>query len=225
MSAPLVPVRLRRPAVLVAVACWVLAAVLGAQFVGQHRGSGFDGAIAHTVHGIMIEQGMVARLLTGPTHPIVVYPVIALTLGVAVFRRWWPRAVLAVAAPGLCVLLTELVFKPLIGRTDNGVLSYPSGHTVSAMSALAVAALVISVDWRPAARATVLGLLVPVWFVLAIGLVGMDYHYFTDAVGGLLVALGVVLPLAVLTDTISARLAAHATTSAPALPVTDTARS
>lgn len=209
MSPPLVPTRLRRPAVLVALACWVLAAVLGAQFVGQHRPGGLDATIATDVHHVLTEQGMFARVLTGPTHPIVVYPVIALAVGVAVFRRWWPRAVFAIAAPGLCVLLTELLFKPLVGRTDDGVLSYPSGHTVSAVSAFAAAALVISVGWRPAARWTVVGLLVALWLVFAIGLVGMDYHYFTDTVGGFLVAVGVVVPLALLTDSVSARLAAR----------------
>lgn len=209
MSPALVPTRLRLPAGIVALVCWVLAAVLGLQFVGQHTAGGFDSAVAERVHAVLTEHGMAARILTGPTHPVVVYPVICLALGVAVFRRWWPRAVLAVAAPGLCVLLTELVFKPLIGRTDNGVLSYPSGHTVSAVSALAVAALVVSVEWRPALRGLVLGLLLLVWLVFTIGLVGMDYHYFTDAVGGLLVATGVVVPLALLTDSVDRRLAAR----------------
>lgn len=204
MSSPLlVPARLRWPAIAVAVACWVLAGVLGAQFVGEHIAGGFDNSIANAVHGVLVEHGMVARLLTGPTHPIFVYPVIALTLAVAIFRKWWPRAVLAVAAPGLCVLLTELLFKPLIGRTDNGVLSYPSGHTVSAVSALAVCALVLTVRWRPGLRWAALGLLVLVWLGFTIGLVGMDYHYFTDAVGGFLVAIGVVLPLAIVTDLVS----------------------
>jgi undecaprenyl-diphosphatase len=197
--------------VAVTVVCWVAAAVLGSRYVGQHQPSSLDAAIARAVHDVLVEHGMFARVLTGPTHPVVVYPVIALVVGVCVFHRWWDRAVLAVAAPGLCVLLTELVFKPVIGRTDNGVLSYPSGHTVSAVSTLAVAALVISVEWRASLRWAVQGLLVLVWFAFSIGLVGMDYHYFTDAIGGFLVALGVVLPLALLTDQVSARLARRAT--------------
>jgi membrane-associated phospholipid phosphatase len=54
------------------------------------------------------------------------------------------------------------------------------------------------------------------YVVLAIGLVGMDYHYFTDTVGGFLVALGVTLPLTVLTDRLSARreLTGHGTAQA-----------
>jgi membrane-associated phospholipid phosphatase len=207
---PLIPLRLRRPAVFVALGCWVLAALLGAWYAGDHQPGRFDNAVADVVHGVVGEQGMFARFLTGPTHPIVVYPVIALVIGIAVFQRWWERAVLAVAAPGVCVVLTELLFKPLVDRTDNGVLSYPSGHTVSAVAALTVAALVVSVDWPAAYRVAIMGLLLVVSFVLAVGLVGMDYHYATDTVGGFLVALGVTLPLTLATDRYSEGLGAPA---------------
>jgi undecaprenyl-diphosphatase len=202
---PLVPQSLRRPAVLVAIGCWVVAAALGVWYAGEHTPGGVDATIVRWVHAAITEEGMFARVLTGPTHPIVTYPVIALVLGVAVFRRWWERAVFTVAAPGLCVALTELLFKPLIGRTDDGVLSYPSGHTVSATATFAVAVLVITVDWPARWRWAAAGLLVLLWLVFAVGLVGMDYHYFTDTIGGFLVAIGVVLPLAILTDRLSAR--------------------
>jgi undecaprenyl-diphosphatase len=201
---PLVPQQLRHPAALVAVVSWVLVVLLGAGYSGQTVAGGLDGSIAAAVHHAIGEQTFAARLLTGPSEPLVIYPVIAFTVGVAVFRRWWSRAALAVVAPAVSVGLTELVFKPLVGRTYAGVLSYPSGHTVSTMSVFAVAALVVTVDWPAAARATVLGLLVVVWLVLAIGLVGMDYHYFTDTVGGLLLAIGVVTPLAMAVDRVSA---------------------
>ncbi|HEY1570186.1 MAG TPA: hypothetical protein VGG05_02495 [Pseudonocardiaceae bacterium] len=197
---PLIPAHLRRPAALTALVCWVLTAVLGAWYAGQRVAGHVDGAVADAVRRTIGEQTFTARLLTGPSHPVVIYPVIAFVVGVAVFHRWWARAVLAVAAPALCVGLTELVFKPLIDRTYTGVLSYPSGHTISTMAALGVAALVITVDWPMRARWAVLWLLVVVWLVLAVGLVGMDYHYFTDTVGGFLLAIGVVLPLAMVAD-------------------------
>lgn len=218
MSPPLVPARLRMPVVVVTVVCWVLAALLGLRYAGQHGPGPFDAAIATAVHGAMVEHGMFARVLTGPTHPIVVYPVIALVIGVCVFARWWERAALAVAGPGLCVLLTELVFKPLVGRTDNDVLSYPSGHTVSAVSVYVVAALVLTVEWRASVRWAALGLLVLVWLVFTVGLVGMDYHYFTDAIGGFLVAWGVVAPLALAADSVSARQARRGTAPPVATP-------
>jgi PAP2 superfamily protein len=201
---PLVPERLRRPAALTAVVCWVLVVLLGVHYAGRPVAGGLDGAVAAAVHHAIGDQTFTARLLTGPSHPLVIYPVIAFTVGVAVFRRWWSRAVLAVAAPAVCVAVTELVCKPLVGRTFAGVLSYPSGHTVSAMATLAAAALVVTADWPDAARAAVAGLLLVVWLVLAIGLVGMDYHYFTDTVGGLLLAVGVVVPLALAADRVSA---------------------
>lgn len=197
---PLIPTRLRLPATLVALACWALAAILGAVYAGDHQAGPLDAAVARGIDSVVGEQSMFARVLTGPTHPIVVYPLIALTVGIAVFRRWWHRAVLAVAAPGLCVLLTELVFKPLVGRVHEGVYAYPSGHTVSAVATLAVAALVIGVEWSPRPRLALLGLFLLGCVILAVGLVGMDYHYFTDTIGGFGVALGVTLPLTLLAD-------------------------
>ncbi len=202
---PLLPARSHRPAVLTALVCWVLAALLGAWYAGQHQAGAFDSAVARGIDSVVGEGSMFARVLSGPTHPVVVYPVIALTIGVAVFRHWWERAMLAVAAPGLCVLLTELLLKPLFGRMHEGVYSYPSGHTVSSVAALAVAGLVITVEWPVRWRLATGGLFVLAYVVLAVGLVGMDYHYFTDTVGGFLVALGVTLPLTVLTDRLSAR--------------------
>jgi membrane-associated phospholipid phosphatase len=190
---------------LTALVCWVLAALLGAWYAGDHQAGAFDAAVARGIDSVVGEQSMVARVLSGPTHPLVVYPVIALTIGVAVFRRWWAGAVLAVAAPGVCVLLTELLLKPLFGRVHEGVYSYPSGHTVSAVAALAVAGLVISVDWPVRWRLVLGGLFLLAYVVLAVGLVGMDYHYFTDTVGGFLVAVGVTLPLTVLADRFAAR--------------------
>lgn len=200
---PLVPEHLRRPAALTAMVCWVLVALLGAGYAGERVAGGLDGGVADAVHHAIGDQSFTARLLTGPSHPLVIYPVIAFVVGVAVFRRWWSRAALAVAAPVVCVGLTELAFKPVVDRTYAGILSYPSGHTVSTMAVFAVAALVVTVDWPATARRTVAGLLVVLWLVLAVGLVGMDYHYFSDTVGGLLLAVGVVLPLAIAADQLS----------------------
>lgn len=219
---PLIPTRLRLPAALVALACWVPAAILGAVYAGDHSAGPFDAAVARGIDSVVGQESMFARVLTGPTHPIVVYPLIALTLGIAVFHRWWDRAVLAVAAPGLCVLLTELLFKPLVGRIHEGVYAYPSGHTVSAVATLLVAALVIGAEWPNRWRIALLGLFLLGCVVLAIGLVGMDYHYFTDTIGGFLVALGGTLPLTLLADRFGHRVSPPGTARPAGTPPADT---
>ncbi|HEX5405522.1 MAG TPA: hypothetical protein VFX16_24875, partial [Pseudonocardiaceae bacterium] len=78
---PLIPPHLRRPAAFVALGCWVLAASLGAWYAGDQRPGRFDSAVADVVYRAVGEGSMFARFLTGPTHPIVVYPVIALVIG------------------------------------------------------------------------------------------------------------------------------------------------
>jgi undecaprenyl-diphosphatase len=92
-----------------------------------------------------------------------------------------------------------------VNRRLNGYLGYPSGHTVSTASAWTVAMLGSAAGARIGRRVLALLAWVLVTGAVMMGLVGMDYHYPTDAVGGLCVALGVVLPGAALTDVLAAR--------------------
>ena len=101
--------------------------------------------------------------------------------------------------------LVEFVGKPLVDRHLAGYLCYPSGHTVSAVSALTVAVLGLSAGARPRRRLLALAGWVVGTCAVALGLVAMNYHYPTDAVAGVAVVLGTVLPLAVLTDAVATR--------------------
>ncbi len=139
---------------------------------------------------------------------MLIYAVIVAVLAVALWRRRWETAALAVLGPGLCVLLVEIL-KPLFGRLHSGYLSYPSGHMASSAAALTVAALVV----RRLFVWSVWALAMP---CTAAGLVAMNYHYPTDTIGGFCLAMGVVLPLAVLADVLSAR---RARPRVPGLPV------
>jgi hypothetical protein len=103
--------------------------------------------------------------------------------------RW--RAAACVAGPLLTLALVELVFKPLVARRYLGVLSYPSGN-VADIAAVATA-LVLAVPnlIRPYVLAA---------GVLAIGLmttavIGLRWHYPTDALAGVPLGVGVVLLL------------------------------
>ena len=113
-------------------------------------------------------------------------------------------AVLAVAAVPAAVGLNDGLCKPLVHRTDLGTLSYPSGHTAT-MFALAttIAVLLLVPPWPAEARwwriaiaavACVLG------GVVAIGVIGLRWHYFTDTVAGAAVGIGTVCALALILD-------------------------
>jgi len=217
---PLVSTRLRLPASLVALLGWVVAAVLAVEYAGGTTAGTFDTALTHGLRAVVGNPTPLGKwAVTPPTvatkvlgtfsSPVITYAVIVATIGFAVWRRRWEVAGLAVLAPGLCVLLTEL-FKPLVDRRHSGYLSYPSGHTVSSVAAYTVAVLAGTAAWTAGRRL----LAWVVWLLVAVcvmtGLVAMNYHYPTDTFGALGIALGVTLPGALLADRLSRRRAGTA---------------
>jgi undecaprenyl-diphosphatase len=113
-------------------------------------------------------------------------------------------AVLAAAAVPVSVETDELLLKPLFHRTYLGVLSYPSGHT-TAISALAMTLTILLLappypaqPWALRAAAPAAAWLLTV--LVAVGVMGLRWHYFTDTVGGAAVSIGTVCALALILD-------------------------
>ncbi|HEY1969380.1 MAG TPA: phosphatase PAP2 family protein [Pseudonocardia sp.] len=206
MSSPaLISPRYRLPALALAALGWVGCVVLGLRYAGARHAGRLDTAVIHQVYQVVGEKGPLAALLVSPSSPPVVYAVIGVTVLLALLARRWEFAALAILGPALAVGLVEWVGKPLVDRRLAGALSYPSGHTVSTISAFTVAMLGLAAGARIARK--VLALLA--WLVVTasvmVGLVGMNYHYPTDTLGGLGVVLGTMLPAAVLVDLLAAR--------------------
>jgi membrane-associated phospholipid phosphatase len=128
--------------------------------------------------------------------------ILLLVLAALWSRRPWPVIVLAVAGPIASVVLTEFVLKPVVGRTHEGGLALPSGHTTTIASLGWVFVLVFVARttlpwwWRAGLAALALGAVLGV----AGSMVALDLHYFTDTVAGGLVATAVVGSLALLLD-------------------------
>lgn len=116
-------------------------------------------------------------------------------------------AVLAVLGPALAGGLVDLVLKPLFDRHIDTSLSFPSGHTAAtaSLALVVICAMVgpgrlqwpVGLRWLIAVAATAS---VP---IIAIALVGGGYHYATDTIGGLLVAIACVLSVALMIDAIA----------------------
>lgn len=224
---PLLPPRFRRFALFTAVVGWVVAAVLGVRYAGGTHAGRLDSAGFHLMRALVGNPVPVGKWAVAPpttatqvlaafSSSVTTYAVIVLALAFAMWRRWWSVAVLTAAAPGLCVLVTEVLAKPLFDRRHEGYLSYPSGHTVSSVSAFTVLVLAVSAGWRVWRRVVVFAVWLLVVLCVAAGLVAMNYHYPTDTVGAIGVALGVTLPGAVLADRFSARPTAGRGTARPA---------
>jgi membrane-associated phospholipid phosphatase len=101
--------------------------------------------------------------------------------------RW--RALACLVAPVLAVVLTEYFLKPGVHRHYDGVISFPSG-TTTAVSALAMA-WVVAVPGRLRPVIAVVGAFLVGLECMAV--VGLQWHFPTDALGGAVFGAGVVL--------------------------------
>jgi len=107
---------------------------------------------------------------------------------VVVGRDRW-RALACLVAPALAVLLAEYVLKPVIARRYSGVLTFPSG-TTTVVAAVATAVAVAAPRWlRPVV--VVVGSVLVVLECIAV--VALQWHFPTDAIGGVLLGVGTVL--------------------------------
>jgi membrane-associated phospholipid phosphatase len=208
---PLLPGRTRRTAVIVLVGCVALltaGAVLGA---GRSQAGPLDRGIDQWVITRLHTHLHGAFQITNLGNPT---PMITLTIIIVLACLTVRRvngAVLAVAAALVANALTEVVLKPIVDERIGhpGVLSYPSGHTTSVFTLVAVVTVLL-VDppqtrlpgWL---RLLLVILAVAVGVTVAICLIAIQFHYFTDTVGGACVATGTVLGIALLLDAPQAR--------------------
>jgi membrane-associated phospholipid phosphatase len=194
-------------AVVIVMVAVIGTAVLGARYAHTRTPGRFDlhldAAIQRRVAG---HHYLVVRVvdLADPGSVIVIC---ALLCALFLLLNRTRLAVLAVLGPALAGGLVDLVLKPLFDRHLETMLSFPSGHTAATASLALVVILAMvgpgrlpwpfALRWLIAAAATAS---VP---VIAFALVGGGYHYGTDTIGGLLVAVACVLSVALLIDAIA----------------------
>jgi membrane-associated phospholipid phosphatase len=183
--------------------------VLGVVFAHQAKADWFDHAVdSPIITWLGSHQGLAPRL-AAPGSQI---PAVGLSAAVAIACLLVGRLngmVLAAAAVPAAVGLNDGLLKPLVHRTYLGVLTYPSGHTV-AMFALAatIAVLLLVPPQRAKTRAlrvVITGAACVLGGIVAIGVIGLRWHYFTDTVAGAAVGIGTVCGLALLLDLPAAR--------------------
>jgi membrane-associated phospholipid phosphatase len=200
---PLLAASARLWAGVLVASCVVLVAVLGMVFAHQTTADRLDHAIDSPI--VTWLEGH-PSLAVGLAAPGSLLPAVALSAAVVLACLLTGRingAVLAAAAVPAAVGLNDGLLKHLVHRTYLGVLSYPSGHTTT-MFALAAMVTVLLIPPRPA-KAGPLRLLIPVaacvlGCVVAVGVIGLQWHYFTDTVAGAAVGIGTVCALALLLD-------------------------
>jgi membrane-associated phospholipid phosphatase len=184
--------------------CAILISVLGVLFAHQAQADRLDHAIDAPIINWLGGHPALALWLA---YPGTLIPAVALSAAIAAVCLLTGRlngAVLAAAAVPAAVGLNDGLFKPLVHRTYLGALTYPSGHTTTIFALAATVGILLLTPRRPG-RAGVLQVLIPAMVcllggVVAVGVIGLRWHYFTDTVAGAALGTGTVCGLALLLD-------------------------
>lgn len=126
----------------------------------------------------------VVQVLSYLAKPLSLAIVGVAVVGMALYRRWWRLAAVAVVFPPAAYLLVQFI-KPLFGRMKEHALAYPSGHITTTTVVLGLFVL--------AAGGALWAVLIAVSYVaLTMVGVGSTFHYFTDTIGGMLLGTSIV---------------------------------
>jgi membrane-associated phospholipid phosphatase len=201
---PLLPPGMRRWAALLAAGCVVVTACLALAFGHQGRADRLDAVVDARIRGFLDSYPRPLHLLSLLGGLLSVAGLTAaLVLACLVTRRWRGAALAALAVPA-AMTLTELVLKPLVGRSINGYASFPSGHATATFALAVTCAVLLANPPRPRLpRAVRLLLAAGAMLVAAavpVAMVALGYHYFTDIVAGAAVGTGTVLLITLLID-------------------------
>jgi undecaprenyl-diphosphatase len=225
----LVPARLRVLAIIAASLCALTVAILGAVLAGGTQPTSLDRTVASLVQqrSIHFGRGLFGLAgFSGPANPggpihatelgSVVSPFallgapLPITLLTALLccgclaRRRVRAAVMLASGVILASALTEFALKPLIHRTYEGWLVFPSGHSTVVFALATGIALLLASQDRSRLPSSMRAAAAIVAFVIAcgcaLGLVADQMHYFTDTIGGAATGIGVMLAVALLLD-------------------------
>jgi membrane-associated phospholipid phosphatase len=191
----------RGRALVVVVVAVLVTVALGVRYAGDSQAAWMDRiALSLSREWFPVPRGL-AMAIISVYDPVPLAIVIAVLAGACLALRKRRLAVLMVAGPVLTGVVTTMA-KPVIERTKNGDLSYPSGHMGSAVAIAVVVSLLLVSLFEGRRWVTALAVAVPILWGAAVGLAMTvtNYHYWTDAVGGFCTAVAVVLSVAVLID-------------------------
>jgi membrane-associated phospholipid phosphatase len=208
-SRPLLPPAVRPLAIGLLAVCVVVAVLLGTLFAHHTRASWLDARVDPRLKASLGGHRAILKFLVDVADPIpVAVMTTALFLGCLATRRWRAAVFVAVPVP-VAGALTEYLLKPLIDRTLVGGLSFPSGHTTGIIALAGTVAVLLINPIRPRLPVAVRVLLALAALltaaVVAVALVTLGLHYFTDTVGGAAVGTSVVLATALIIDRLGSR--------------------
>ena len=203
----LLPAAARPLAVAIVAACVLVMAIQGVWLKHGMETGWVDTVVDAKVRAGFGGHPLLLAMLVWPAAPVAVTAMATVLVLVCLFRRRYGEAALVAISVPLATAITELVLKPLIGRTSWGD-PFPSGHITSVV-ALATA-LTLLLATMPARIPRPLRLVLAcTGFLIAaavvFGVIGSNMHHFSDTVGGAAVGTGTVLLTALILDMLSRR--------------------
>ena len=210
--------------------CAILVVVLGVLFAGQGTASPFDRAVDSPVITWLAGRPALALWLAYPATLVPAGGASLIAALVCLARGWLRGALLALLAVPVTSGLNDAFLKHLFHRTYLGALTYPSGHAAAASALAMSLTILLLLSPRaprapraataetppgPAAQpphtppstglTEVLRWAIPAvaWLavvVVAVGVMGLRWHYVTDTVGGAALGTGTACALALILD-------------------------
>jgi membrane-associated phospholipid phosphatase len=203
-SPPLLAASVRAWAGALLACCAILVAVLGVLFAHHATADWLDRAVdSQIISWFDGHRGLLPWLAMPGSY----IPAAVLTAAVVVGCLLAGRlngAVLAAAAVPVAIALNDGLLKHLVNRTYLGFLTYPSGHTSAVFALAATLTVLLVLPPRPV-QARVPRVLIPIAAcaiggVVAVAVIALRWHYFTDTVAGAALGTGTVCGLALILD-------------------------
>jgi undecaprenyl-diphosphatase len=196
--------RVSAPLAVLALTCLAAFAVL-AVVVSRQGAVGFDQPIIELVTSLGISHDT-WRAITGLGGPLLVPVGVGLVLWLMWQRRLADAVLVAAVLIGASLFtdaVKDLVARPRPPSADVGAVagaSFPSGHTLNSTVTYGLVALYA---WRShlalAARRITVAILVAIPFLVGLSRIALGVHYPSDALGGWLAGMAVVLAVAAIT--------------------------
>jgi membrane-associated phospholipid phosphatase len=213
---PLLSVAVRPAAAWFVVGCAALTAV-GGVLTAHHAHAGWlDRSIDARIQSALASHNGLLVSVADIAKPSRVALLIAALVVACIAARRLDGALLAVVAVPAAIGMTEIL-KRLFDRTLNGAPVYPSGHTATAFSLAAVLMILMLCPSRHvlpfAARLAITLAAMLIGCAVAVGVIGLNWHYFTDTLAGAAVGVGTVVGVSFAIDWAFRHVTAGSTTA------------